>query len=188
MAMDWSKVLVIDLECTCEENQARDYGDTRQEVIEIGTVLVNTKTLEIEKEEAILVEPFTEITPFCTKLTTLTLEQIRAANAPRFKEACVHLERAWLSRERSWVSWGDFDRRQLERQCRREKAPYPMNATHTNLRAMFAYTFGLSERKGMAEALKFLGLPLDGTHHRGIDDARNIARIFIEMLRAGRKR
>jgi inhibitor of KinA sporulation pathway (predicted exonuclease) len=40
----------------------------------------------------------------------------------------------------------------------------------------------------MAEALKFLGLPLDGTHHRGIDDARNIARIFIEMLRAGRKR
>ena len=30
----------------------------------------------------------------------------------------------------------------------------------------------------MAQALKLAGLELDGTHHRGIDDARNIARLL----------
>ncbi len=30
----------------------------------------------------------------------------------------------------------------------------------------------------MARALARLGIPLEGTHHRGIDDARNIARIL----------
>ncbi|MEM6770128.1 MAG: 3'-5' exonuclease, partial [Bacteroidota bacterium] len=31
---------------------------------------------------------------------------------------------------------------------------------------------------GMASALALEGFPLLGTHHRGIDDARNIAKIF----------
>jgi inhibitor of KinA sporulation pathway (predicted exonuclease) len=30
----------------------------------------------------------------------------------------------------------------------------------------------------MAGALKLCGLPLQGVHHRGIDDARNIARML----------
>ena len=34
------------------------------------------------------------------------------------------------------------------------------------------------KKLGMAEALKHCGLPLEGTHHRGIDDARNIARLL----------
>ena len=33
----------------------------------------------------------------------------------------------------------------------------------------------------MAQALQQLGLELKGTHHRGIDDARNIAAIFRHM-------
>ena len=37
-------------------------------------------------------------------------------------------------------------------------------------------------RCGMTAALDLLGLPLAGTHHRGIDDARNIARIVQKTL------
>lgn len=33
----------------------------------------------------------------------------------------------------------------------------------------------------MAQALQYLGMELQGTHHRGIDDARNIATIFKYM-------
>jgi inhibitor of KinA sporulation pathway (predicted exonuclease) len=36
----------------------------------------------------------------------------------------------------------------------------------------------------MAQALRLLGLPLEGTHHRGSDDARNIARIAQVLLPA----
>jgi inhibitor of KinA sporulation pathway (predicted exonuclease) len=30
----------------------------------------------------------------------------------------------------------------------------------------------------MGKALNILKLPLEGTHHRGIDDAKNISKIF----------
>ena len=33
----------------------------------------------------------------------------------------------------------------------------------------------------MAQALEHLGMELQGTHHRGIDDARNIAAIYRYM-------
>ena len=34
----------------------------------------------------------------------------------------------------------------------------------------------------MKEMLDFLKLPLDGRHHSGIDDAKNIAKIAIKLL------
>jgi len=34
----------------------------------------------------------------------------------------------------------------------------------------------------MSRALDLLGLPLEGIHHRGIDDARNITKIFITVF------
>jgi 3'-5' exoribonuclease 1 len=34
----------------------------------------------------------------------------------------------------------------------------------------------------MKNALELEGLKLDGTHHRGIDDARNIAKVFIKYF------
>jgi len=43
---------------------------------------------------------------------------------------------------------------------------------------MFSEKQGLKKKQGMAGALKLCGLPLEGTHHRGIDDARNIARML----------
>lgn len=52
---------------------------------------------------------------------------------------------------------------------------------HVNLKNEFAAWKGV-RRCGMAKALEHLGLPLVGTHHRGIDDARNIARIAQTML------
>ncbi|MGL5075983.1 MAG: 3'-5' exonuclease, partial [Waterburya sp.] len=41
---------------------------------------------------------------------------------------------------------------------------------------------GLSKKYGMAGALKLAGIELIGTHHRGIDDARNIAQLLPYML------
>ena len=45
----------------------------------------------------------------------------------------------------------------------------------------FLNILGISKGFGMAQALQQLGLELKGTHHRGIDDARNIAAIFRHM-------
>lgn len=184
--MQWSKWNIVDVECTCEEVQDANYARDIQEIIEIGIVTVDTKTLTIVGEASLLVEPFGEISDFCTKLTTLTLKQIQEEGGQRFHAACMDLQMMFLSDQRPWASWGDFDRRAFERQCKREHLPTPFADTHTNLRALFAAWRGHSQRLDMPGALNSLGLTLEGTHHRGIDDARNIARIFIEMLRAGR--
>jgi inhibitor of KinA sporulation pathway (predicted exonuclease) len=36
---------------------------------------------------------------------------------------------------------------------------------------------GIKKKLGIAEALRHLGLRFEGSHHRGLDDARNISRI-----------
>lgn len=59
--------------------------------------------------------------------------------------------------------------------------PEEFETRHLNLKTEFAAWKGV-RRCGMAAALKYLDLPLVGTHHRGIDDARNIARIAQLML------
>lgn len=37
---------------------------------------------------------------------------------------------------------------------------------------------GLAKKPGLDQAVKLAGLQFTGTHHRGIDDARNIARLL----------
>jgi inhibitor of KinA sporulation pathway (predicted exonuclease) len=49
---------------------------------------------------------------------------------------------------------------------------------HVNLKTRFTEAQGLKKKPGMAQALGLCGLNLEGTHHRGIDDARNIARML----------
>ena len=39
---------------------------------------------------------------------------------------------------------------------------------------------------GMDNLLNKLGLKLEGRHHRGVDDAYNVAKILIDILRRGR--
>lgn len=54
---------------------------------------------------------------------------------------------------------------------------------HVNLKQEYARVFR-TKVSGMARALEHAGLPLDGRHHRGIDDARNIAKLANLVLPA----
>ena len=84
-----------------------------------------------------------------------------------------------------FCSWGEYDRKQMELDCALHRVPYPMPGRHLNVKALFSETRGIKKRLGMAEALQHAGLELTGTHHRGIDDARNIARLL--PLAVGRR-
>ena len=66
------------------------------------------------------------------------------------------------------------------------RVSYPFSGGHLNLKVAFTEQQGLKKKFGMAEALKLAGIDLVGVHHRGIDDARNIARLLPHSL--GRKR
>ena len=42
--------------------------------------------------------------------------------------------------------------------------------------------YGFTKERGMAKALRHANIELEGTHHRGGDDANNIAKLFIDMM------
>jgi inhibitor of KinA sporulation pathway (predicted exonuclease) len=103
-----------------------------------------------------------------------------------FLGTCHALKKDWEARDHVWASYGDYDRSQFERQCGRLSVPYPFGKTHVNVKALLALVAGWPKEVGMDEALHRVGLPLVGTHHRAVDDVRNIACLLSLVLEAGR--
>ncbi len=176
------KVLVIDVESTCWELPEKPGRDEFSEVIEIGLAVVDTEKLVITHNEGILVRPqSSRVSKFCTKLTTLTQDQVDKGIT--FQEAMKKLSNDFHSGDRTFISWGDYDRKMFERNCRDYNVHYPFGPRHMNLKNSFTILHGLEREPGMDTALDLLGMKLDGTHHRGVDDARNIANILIHTLK-----
>jgi len=174
---EYSFFLVIDLEATCCDQRSIRRDQT--EIIEIGAVMVAEDTLDVVDEFESFVRPVRhpQLTAFCTDLTSITQQQVDGA--PLLAEVLANcLE--WANRYLGFLfcSWGDYDRNQLKHECRINGIPYPFGDEHLNLKQRFTDRQQLRKRYGMAAALNLAGLKLDGTHHRGIDDARNIARLL----------
>ena len=90
-----------------------------------------------------------------------------------------------IDRDALFCSWGDYDRNQFDQDARHHRVTLPFRGKHLNLKKRFSVELGTSQRFGMAGALRRVGLPLAGTHHRGIDDCRNIARLARALAEAG---
>jgi inhibitor of KinA sporulation pathway (predicted exonuclease) len=179
MAKQLDKILVVDVESTCWEGSPPE-GQI-SEIIEIGIALVDVPTLTRGDKRSLLVKPErSEVSAFCTQLTTLTAEDLKDAGS--LAEAAQVLKRELRSGARVWASWGDYDRRQFEKVCQALGVAYPFGTSHLNLKTLFAVASGLHHEVGMAAALERIGLPLEGTHHRGGDDAWNIAGILCWLL------
>ncbi|NIM12915.1 MAG: DNA polymerase III [Candidatus Aminicenantes bacterium] len=179
MAKKLDQIIVVDVEATCWEGEPPEGQDS--EIIEIGICPIDVATAEPLEKRSILVKPEkSTVSDFCTTLTTLTQDDVEKGIA--FKEACRILKKEYRTKHRAWASYGDYDRRQFERQCLSWNISYPFGATHINVKNLFAIAWKLPREVGMAEALKTLDLPLEGIHHRGEDDAWNIARILSELV------
>jgi 3'-5' exoribonuclease 1 len=177
---DFSFLLVVDLEATCDDRTHEPclVPKHEMETIEIGAVLVDSATLEPDSEIGVFVRPVRHprLTPFCTRLTSIT--QADVDGAPSFPAAAASVERFLAGRSALFCSWGDYDRNQLAQDAAYHGVELPFTRHHVNLKKRFSEQLGESKRFGMDGALRRVGLTLDGTHHRGIDDARNIARLL----------
>lgn len=170
--------LVVDLEATCDDRGSVPRDES--EVIEIGAVLLDGSTLQPLSEFQTFVRPIVHptLTAFCTELTTIT--QADVADAPLFPDAAARL--AAFGAHAVFCSWGAYDRNQLERDARRHRVAMPLPARHLNVKELFARAAGDRRSVGNGRALGRVGLERTGTHHRGIDDARNIARLLPYAL------
>ncbi len=180
MAKKLDKIVVVDIESTCWEG-ATPKG-MESDIIEIGICLLDNYSGEITDTKGILVRPErSEISSFCTELTTITPEMI-AEKGVSFQDALKQLKDEYDTQSRAWASFGAYDRKQFERQCTALGRGYPFGPSHINVKTLFALKKKLAFEQGMAGALAMLNIPLEGTHHRGVDDARNIAKILRELL------
>lgn len=171
-----NRLLVVDVEATCWEGQPP--AGQVNEIIEIGVCVVDLDRRERGERRSILVRPRrSRVSAFCTELTGLTQSEVDTG--VDFAEACTLLRRDLRADSRAWGSWGDYDRKQFERQCAAGRVAYPFSSRHRNLKAEFTERLGLRKRPGMAQALTLAGLPLEGRHHRGVDDAWNIAALAL---------
>lgn len=175
--MNFTHHLIIDFEATCCSDHS--FPRNEMEIIEIGAVMISDSTLEIISEFQTFIRPVRnpQLSNFCTELTSIS--QADVEDAPTFKEAIQEFKK-WVSPFNAFdfCSWGNYDRNQLTKDCQFHQIPSPINAPHRNLKEEFSDFLGAKKGYGMSKALSRLGIKLEGTHHRGIDDARNIAMIF----------
>lgn len=176
----WSGLLnVVDVEATCWAGAAP--AGAVGEIIEIGLTVVDLDTGERVAKHRILVRPArSTVGDFCTELTGLT--QAEVDTGVEFADACRLLASEHRAGSRPWASWGDYDRKQFGRQCAATGVGYPFGQRHTNAKQVFAEAYGLRRRQGMAGALRIAGLPLEGRHHCGADDAWNIAALVLDIV------
>jgi inhibitor of KinA sporulation pathway (predicted exonuclease) len=172
-------VNIIDLEATCWDGETPP--GMRNEIIEIGICTINLETLERNEKRSIVIKPMhSSISEFCTELTGWTQAEVDAGIS--FADACKILERDYHSHTRTWLSWGEYDRKQLERESAAKGVRNPVGKNHINAKVAFGRARNHGKKIGMDGALRLLGWELEGRHHNGADDAWNIARIVAEML------
>lgn len=169
--------LVIDIEATCDKDDS--FPRREREVIEMGAVIVEAMTLDIIDEYQSFVKPVRHprLTKFCMELTGI--RQIEVEIAPYFPQMLTDMTK-WLRGYPNalFCSWGKFDQVQIERDCIYHHVPYPFGKGYWNLKKAYSKRNGLRREMGVINALKMAGIRFQGQHHRGLDDARNVARLL----------
>jgi len=171
--------IIVDLEATCWENTRHPL---EMEIIEIGALRMTSADSPAANEFSAFIKPIIvlQLTDFCKELTTITQDDVDNAEYfwtvfPKFVE--------WIgTRPFTLCSWGAYDLNQFRKDCERHKMELPATfENHINLKKEFA-RIEQCKPMGMNAALEKMNIPLQGTHHRGIDDARNIAKLARHIL------
>ena len=179
--------LVVDIEATCDEGK-RTFPD--QEVIEIGGVLLDSEFNEMHRFHS-FVRPTTcpVLSDYCKDLTGIT--QANVDQSFMFREVWPKFV-GFATRIPNPVfcSWSRFDWNLLSKECERSNMWFAFQGRFDDERSNMWFAFqgrfdDLSKRftkrygrrKGHRGAMKIMGIKPEGSHHRGLDDALNIAKM-----------
>jgi len=205
--LSWANLAILDFESNCIPLAHKDPAGWKlwghlnpenfeREIVEIPTVIVPRVKEEgvafTAKEFHAYVRPVHfALTEFCTDLTGITDEML-----PTKREDGVG------SFAHTWNSWelfmdkldrplvvtcGDWDlKTMLPAQMKLSgMTATPVVERWCNIKICFKKLYQQETTRDMIDMLKFLKIPLDGKHHSGIDDCRNITKIVVRMLQDG---
>lgn len=195
-------ICVVDLEATCWDAASALPGvagathvEPESEIIEIGAVMVD-ESYERVSEFDVICRPVKHpiLSDFCVELTGITQGMVE----------CGHDLAATLRKFGQWIhafaehgavlaSWGVYDRNMLLDSCYATGVWYPFDSRHMNVKNYVADKLGLAKPTGLSKSLRKAGLWPEGREHRGIDDAKNTARLLkhvtgrVKLIREDRK-
>ena len=175
---------MLDFEATCDEKKT----PRPQEIIEFPVLKVNATTMETEAIFHSYVQPTAHpiLTPFCTQLTGITQEMVDGK--PTLLQV-LNMFDQWMTTENlkdnvniCFVTCGDWDlKTMLPGQCKHLGVDVPVYFNKwVNIKKAFSSIMNC-KAISMVNMLEKLELTLDGRHHSGIDDSKNIARILKEL-------
>jgi inhibitor of KinA sporulation pathway (predicted exonuclease) len=173
-----SKVLCLDLELTCGGKK-----DTHK-IIQISIVEIDTRELVITRESMHYIRPYGDyhVDWYCRKLTGIDDEIIKK-EGKYLHEALNSLKHMGYVNKLT-LEWGS-DHKPLTRICKDNCINYEFK--FLDLGTLFKQLAKLKDPISVANALKMLGLEFEGKPHDALVDARNTARIYIELIRRFRQ-
>jgi inhibitor of KinA sporulation pathway (predicted exonuclease) len=186
---EFDYLLILDFEAQCSNTENLKV----QEIIEFPVVVYDLKQramTNIYFHQYTKPKEYPILTQFCTKLTGIT--QNLVDNGILLEDALINFDK-FLNENKlepskfTFISCGDWDLQQ----CLRNEAKYKKIKLKDyfkkwiNVKKVFYDYQGFKEPIGMTGMLDKLGLKLEGRHHSGIDDARNITKIVDSLINKG---
>ena len=180
-----SRYVIVDLEmCNVPKGIKREVYNWRNELIQIGAVLVD-ESLNIIDEFMTLVSPeFGAIDNFIEKLTGISRKAVQGA--PKIKEA-LEMFVNWLPNDAVLVSWSENDENQIRKEIEAKNIFVEGLDNFLDNWIDCQKTFGekMNAQKNykLSEALIIADIDYDEGEHDALVDAKNTAQLFIKMER-----
>lgn len=192
--------ILIDFEATCWEKSERN-KHTYSEIIEICAIAVNS-SFEITNEFSELVKPTIEpvLSEFCIKLTGISQQDID--NSRSFNEVFRSFD-DWVANYKflnhknedksiKLIAWGDYDQMLLRKNLFMNNYVGEVEKYYKrfyNLQAKFQKIKHISEGNcNLSKALAIIGETFEGKEHRGLDDAKNMLKVYKYLCSVGEGR
>ncbi len=171
--------IIYDIEATCWQGNNKNL----QEIIEIGAVKFNGYG-EADSIFSSFVRPIVHptLSSYCSELTSI--RQVDVNRADKFP-AVVEDFQDWINifeEDYLLCSWGSFDKRIMMANCLLHDMDDEWVENYLNLKRQYHEIKGFRHPIGLSKAIRKEGFEFTGTQHRGIDDAKNLAKIFMKYL------
>lgn len=179
------KHIVIDLEmCKVPKSMRKKYP-YKQEIIQIGAVLLNEDFEEISRFSAFVKPEFGHIDWFIADLTGIHDTQVK--HAPMLAEVLERMQ-GWIGKtEADIYAWSDSDRAQLMHEITEKQIELPglsdfmAEENWVDYQKIFGKRFSMGRDVSLKEAMNLADIEQEGRAHDGLEDARNTGRLIAKL-------
>jgi len=181
--INYDNIIIVKTEQTCWEKDDTNKSDN--EIIEIGISLLNLTSLRVHSKKQYLIKPVnTNISEYCLYKTGLSRESILSSNLT-LDNVCQDIIKNYSSQKRPWATFGDGDRKIIEKQCKKEEVQFPFTSRHINIKTLFPIIFKLKGELSLGEAMLETDLEPTSLREAGVEECYNIALLLKEIIVGG---